>query len=140
MDRKQQWERRKADGSAKLGMVLLVLNVAMLIVAASRLFCPEGNITPKQESGIDLESICAVAEAALGVLSGDVPMLEGVSALRGREKESTHLGLPPADAPVGVITSGEGASWEEALRLPEGMKVRKVFVVEAVPESTAGQM
>ena len=39
MDRKQQkWTN--ADRSAKLSLVLLVLNVVMLVVAATRLFCP----------------------------------------------------------------------------------------------------
>lgn len=141
MDRKKQWERKKADGSAKLSIVLLVLNVVMLMVAASRLFCPEGDILPKREGGVDLESICAAAEAALGILSsGDVPMLEGVTSLKGREKENAHLGIPPVDAPVVVITSPEGLRWEDTLRIPEGMTVRKVFIVEAAPESNAGQM
>ena len=130
----------KAESSARLSLVLLVLNVVMLVVAAARLFCPEGEILAQREHGVNLEGICAAAEAALGVISsGDVPRLEGVAALKSGADGNAHLGLPPVEAPVMVITSSEGVSWEEALRLPEGMKVCKVFVVEAAPEQS-GQM
>lgn len=139
MDSKQQ--ERKGDGSTRLSMVLLVLNVVMLLVAASRLFCPEGDILPRRESGMDLESICAAAEAALGVISsGDLSTLEGVTTLRDRDKGTAHLGLPPVDAPVVLITGPEDLHWVEKLEIPEGMTIRKVFIVEAVPESTSGQM
>lgn len=139
MDRKQGhgW---KGEGSAKLSLVLLVLNVVMLVVAAARLFCPEGELLPHKTNGVNLEGICAAAEAALGVLSsGDMPRLDGAAAMGVREQGNAHLGLPSEDARVVVITSGEGPSWEEVLRLPEGT-VYKVFVVEAAPDKTPGRM
>lgn len=138
MDRKQQ-KGTNADRSTRLSLVLLVLNVVMLVVAATRLFCPEGDALAQQEGGVNLENICAAAEAAIGVISsGDAPVLDGISVLRGSSRENAHLGLPPAQ--VVVIASPEDLCWEENLGLPEGMTVRKVFIVEAAPEHTAGQM
>lgn len=131
----------RGECSAKLSLVLLVLNVVMLAVAAVRLFCPDGVFLPQKEQGVNLEGICAAAEAALGVLSsGDVPRLGEVTGLRAGVGENACLGMMPVDAPVMVITASEGVSWEEVLKLPEGMKVSKVFVVEAAPEQSAGQM
>ena len=138
MDRKQQkWTN--ADRSAKLSLVLLVLNVVMLVVAATRLFCPEGDALVRQEGGVNLEGICAAAEAAIGVISsGDAPVLDGIGVLWGGSRENAHLGLPPAQ--VVVIASPEELCRESHLELPEGMTVRKVFIVEAALEHTAGQM
>lgn len=130
----------KAEGSARLSLVLLVLNVVMLVVAAARLFCPDGTLFAQREGGVNLEGICAAAEAALGVISsGEVPRLENAAALQGKVSENTHLGLPGEQAVV-VITASSGESWEEMLRLPEGMTVRKVFLVEADPELPSGRM